>query len=70
MILKASAVNQQEGPADLPEADEEIILGENGDIINRYRIPMQDQDIDKDLAVPEDIDSSKSSEKGNDEKGA
>ena len=28
---------------------------------------MQDQDIDKDLAVPEDIDSSKSSEKGNDD---
>lgn len=49
------------------DEQDEIILGENGDIINRYRIPMEDQDIDKDLAVPEDIDSSKSSEKDKEE---
>ena len=73
MIQKATALQQEEGeetPVDeviVEEQDDEIILGVNGDIINRYRIPMEDQDIDKDLAVPEDIDSSKSSEKGNEE---
>jgi len=48
MIQKATALQQEEGeetPVDeviVEEQDDEIILGVNGDIINRYRIPMED----------------------------
>ena len=47
--------------------DTEINIGQNGDIINRYRIPIENNEVDINLKLPDDSDSSKSSKDGRDE---
>ena len=35
-----------------------ILIGEQGDILARYRIPIENKNVDYDLQLPEDSDSS------------
>ena len=43
------------------EVNTEINIGQNGDIINRYRIPLDNNEVDINLKLPDDSDSSQSS---------
>ena len=62
-MIKANGLNSEElatqslEPA-AAEADPEINIGQNGDIINRYRIPLDNNEVDINLKLPDDSDSS------------
>ena len=45
-----------------------ILVGEQGDILARYRIPIENKNVDYDLQLPEDSDSSNFSSDENGEK--
>ena len=63
-MIKANDMSQQDLAASLGDGQEEnleINIGQNGDIINRYRIPIDNNEVDFNLKLPDDSDSSKSS---------
>ena len=44
------------------EENDNILIAENGDILARYRIPLSNNQVNYDLQLPEDSDSSNISE--------
>ena len=60
-VSKASAKDQVAG------ATKNILIGESGDILARYRIPVENNHVDYALQLPEDSDSSNFSSEENEE---
>ena len=49
----------------MPAGTNNILIGENGDILARYRIPLNNNEVDYALQLPSDADSSDLSSEDN-----